>query len=89
MVFSNRLAKHSLKMLAQLSLRDVAFARNKYLIVTSDAFLPQSKAFKRTVSVGRCVLQLLLWKKILWAMRWFFKLAKFSTNNNWSMNDRV
>ena len=54
MLFFNRLAKHSLKMLAQLSLQDVALARNKYLIVTPDAFLPQSNAFKpfkRTVSV--------------------------------------
>ena len=37
MLFPNRLALHALKMLAGI-LRDVV-ARNKYLIVTSDAFL--------------------------------------------------
>ena len=39
------------KMLARISLRDVALPRNKYLIVMSDAFLLQNNAFKRTVSV--------------------------------------
>ena len=55
-------------MLARISLRDVALASNKYLIVTSDAFLLQNNAFKGTASVCWYVLQLLK-KKILWAMR--------------------
>ena len=38
-------------MLARIPLRVVMLARNKYLIVTSDAFLLQNNAFKRTVSV--------------------------------------
>ena len=38
MLFSYGLAKHLLKMLAGISLRDVALARNKYLIVTPDTF---------------------------------------------------
>ena len=68
MLFPNRLAQHTLKMLARISLRDIELARSKYLIVTSDAFLLQNNACKRTVSVTRYVLQLLR-KKILWAMR--------------------
>ena len=51
MLFPYRLAQHRLKMLAGFSLPDVALARNKCLIVTSDAFLLQNNAFKRTVSV--------------------------------------
>ena len=51
MLFPKRLAKHALKMLARISLRDIGLARNKPLIVTSDAFLLQNNAFKRTVSV--------------------------------------
>ena len=46
-------------MLARIYLRDVLLARNKCLIVTSDAFLLQNNAFKRIVSVTRYVLQLL------------------------------
>ena len=51
MLFSNRLSKHLLKMLARISLRDVVLARNKYLNVTPDAFLLQNNAFKRTMPV--------------------------------------
>ena len=43
----------------------------KYLIVMLDAFLLQHNAFKRN----------LLWKKILWAMRYYCKLANSSTDN--------
>ena len=53
MIFANHLAEHVVKMLAQSSLRNVVLARNKYLIVTSDAFLLQSNVFKRIVSVQR------------------------------------
>ena len=41
MLFPNRLAQLALKMLARISLRDLVLVRNKYLIVTSDAFLLQ------------------------------------------------
>ena len=34
-------------MLARIFLRDIVLARNKYLIVTSDAFLLQNNAFKQ------------------------------------------
>ena len=67
-------------MLARISLRDIVLARNKYLIVTSDAFLLQNNAFKRIVSVLRYVLPL-LWKKILWVTQ-YPKVAKFSIDNN-------
>ena len=66
--------------LAPISLRDVVSSRNKYLIVTSDAFLIQNNAFKRIVYVLRYVLQL-LWKKILWVTQ-YPKVAKFSIDNN-------
>ena len=46
-------------MLDGFSLPDVALARNKCLIATTDAFLLQNNAFKRIVSVWRYVLQLL------------------------------
>ena len=49
MLFPNCLAKHALKMLAWISWRDVVLARNKYLIVMSDAFLLHKNVFKRTV----------------------------------------
>ena len=68
MLFPNRLGLHALKTLARISLRDVALVRNKHLIFTSDPFLVQNDAFKRTVSVQWIVLQL-SWEKILWAMR--------------------
>ena len=42
MLFPNCLVQHELQMLARVSLRDVALGRNKYLIVTSDAFLLQN-----------------------------------------------
>ena len=51
MLLPNHLAKHALKMLARISLQNVVLIRNKYLIVMLDAFLLQSNAFKRTVSV--------------------------------------
>ena len=34
MLIPNRLAKHALKMFAQISLQDFKLARNKYFIVT-------------------------------------------------------
>ena len=68
-------------MLARISLRDVALARNKYLIKTSEAFLLPNNAFKRTMSVRRYVLQVLR-KKILWAIPQYSKLAKSSIDNN-------
>ena len=58
MLIPNRLAQHAWKMLARISLRDLALARNKYLFVTSDAFLLQNNALKRIMSVTRYVLQL-------------------------------
>ena len=81
MLFLNRLAQHSLQMLARISLRDIALPRNKDLIVTLDAFLLPNNAFQRIASVWRYVLRL-LWKKILWAMPWYSKLAKSSIDNN-------
>ena len=51
MLSPNRLAEHALKMLARISSRDVVLAHNKYLLVTSDAFLLKHIAFKRVVSV--------------------------------------
>ena len=44
-------------MLARISLRDVGLTLNTYLIVTLDAFLLPSNAFKRTVPVTRNELQ--------------------------------
>ena len=49
---------------------------NNYLNVTSDAFLLQNNAFKRTVRTA------FLWKKILQAMRYYSKLANSLTDNN-------
>ena len=69
MLFPNHFAYLSLKMLARISLRDVALARNKYLIVTSDAFLlPKTMRSSVLCLYDGHVLQL-LWKKILRAMR--------------------
>ena len=51
MLSPNRLAEHALKMLARIALRDVVLAHNKYLIVTSEAYLLKNNAFKRIVSV--------------------------------------
>ena len=56
MLLPNRLDCHAVKMLTRICLRDV-LAGNKYLIVTSYAFVLQNNAFKpapwfkRTVSV--------------------------------------
>ena len=50
--------------------------RNKYLIVTLDAFLLQNIAFQCTVCTA------LLWKKILQAMRYYSRLATSLTDNN-------
>ena len=58
--------------------------RNKYLIVTSNAFLLQNGAFKRSLL---CLYALqLLWKKILRVMRYYSKLANSLTDSNWLMN---
>ena len=53
MLFHNRLARHALKKLARVFLRDVVMlACNKYFIVKSDAFLLQNNAFKRSSSAA-------------------------------------
>ena len=52
--------------------------RNNYLIVMSDVFVLQNYAFKRTA---------LLWKKMVWGMRYYCKLSYCSTDNNYIVNE--